>query len=513
MRLRLFNRVRRPGRLDSGGSQAAGRGAPGRHRGPGPGGRGLRQQIHEPSPASPVPPGDQLPAGSLWRRRGPSAGLRLPRQSSGPLVPPGGPLPRRSPLAGRFPRRDGPALFPRNGEAPAGQAPRGGVPAEFSSRETPAGLPRREVRGRPWGDEVPGEDQGAIRADGARARARPWFTSPVRERPAARDARVPGSTLRRDVRPARDARPAQRGRTGRNAKRPWYETGGSRSRIRPAAVPGARDARSRAHEALPGPRESLPGTREALPGAREGLPGTREAVPGAHGRPGDRWRAPGLLEAAATGLPEAGPRPASAPPAPDGRRHCGSLERILHRQWDVAAPPGRETVRAIGRLAELPERLKDMLAAGLDGIYVGAGGVPDLDDMGHLRGLPLPSGHATWDVCAGAYGMRKILVGTRPSPTPDVMCHEVGHALDDIGAPDSQWQSDSAQFRGLYDRCLPHLVSDFHRQGEDLGRREFFADAFAAIASRQRPALVDMLGGDTRTALDVMLYFSRRCGI
>ena len=46
-----------------------------------------------------------------------------------------------------------------------------------------------------------------------------------------------------------------------------------------------------------------------------------------------------------------------------------------------------------------------------------------------------------------------------------------------------------------------------------LGRKEFFADAFAAIASGQRPALVDMLSGDTRTALRLMLYFNRRYGI
>jgi hypothetical protein len=215
----------------------------------------------------------------------------------------------------------------------------------------------------------------------------------------------------------------------------------------------------------------------------------------------------------AADLPEAAPRPADAPPAADGRRHCGSLEGILHRQWDLAEPPPAEIVRAIDRLAELPRRLKDLLATALDGIYVGAGGVPDLDDMRHLRGVPLPSGYATWDICAGAYGMRKIVVGARPSPTPDVMCHEVGHALDDIDAPDGQWQSDSAQFRGLYDQCLPHLVGEFHRQPDGLGRREFFADAFAAIASRQRPALVDMLGGDTRTALNVMLYFNRRYGI
>jgi hypothetical protein len=65
----------------------------------------------------------------------------------------------------------------------------------------------------------------------------------------------------------------------------------------------------------------------------------------------------------------------------------------------------------------------------------------------------------------------------------------------------------------LHDQCEPKFASDFHRQPGGLGRKEFFADAFAAIASRQRPALVDMLSGDTRTALHVMLYFNRRYGI
>jgi hypothetical protein len=197
----------------------------------------------------------------------------------------------------------------------------------------------------------------------------------------------------------------------------------------------------------------------------------------------------------------------------DGSRHCGSLEPLVHRQWDSARPAPAEALSAINRLAELPQKLKDMLAANVDAIYVGPGGVPELDDMGRLQGVPLPSGRATWDACAGAYGDRKIVVGTRPSPSPDVMCHEVGHAIDDSDAPPGRWQSDSAEFRMLYDQCLPLLVSDFHRQQGALGRREFFADAFAAIASRQRPALVDMLGGSTRVALNVMLYFNRRYGI
>jgi hypothetical protein len=196
-----------------------------------------------------------------------------------------------------------------------------------------------------------------------------------------------------------------------------------------------------------------------------------------------------------------------------GWRDCGSLESVLHREWADTAPPPPEAVTAIDRLADLPRLIKDRLVAGLDAIHVGGGGVPDLDDMSRLSGVSLPSGRATWDACAGAYGERKIVVGSRPSPTPDVMCHEIGHALDDIDGQPGHWQSDSDEFCVLYEHCLPHLMSNLHRQRGVLGRREFFADAFAAIASRQRPALVDMLGGDTRSALNVMLYFNMRYGI
>ncbi len=92
-----------------------------------------------------------------------------------------------------------------------------------------------------------------------------------------------------------------------------------------------------------------------------------------------------------------------------GRRHCGRLEEVVCRDWAQDAVPPPEVVRAIDRLAELPQLIKEKLAAGLDAIYVGVGGVPDLDDMSRLSGVPLPSGRATWDACAGAYGERKII--------------------------------------------------------------------------------------------------------
>jgi hypothetical protein len=237
-------------------------------------------------------------------------------------------------------------------------------------------------------------------------------------------------------------------------------------------------------------------------------PQATEAPVAFAGRP-----APPRRGLAQPGLAFAAPHPTGMLPTEDGRRNTGTLERILWRQWDPSVPPPPDVVTAIDRLAEFPERIKDKLVAGLDGIYVGPGGVPELDDMTGLRGVPLPSGRATWDACAGAYGERKIVIGSRPSPTPDVTCHEIGHALDDLDSPPGKWQSDSAEFRMLYDLCQPHLVSDFHRQPGGLGRKEFFADAFAAIASSQRPALVDMLGGQTTAALRVMLYFNRRYGL
>jgi hypothetical protein len=304
---------------------------------------------------------------------------------------------------------------------------------------------------------------------------------------------------------------------------PAAGAGAARARIREApqdAAPVGVDAAARPAPARPyAPR---PHWYEAArlgrsPEARAGQADARAAdiarvaagVPRQHG--GGRARTAGA--SLRTRLPFAAPHSREQPLTADGRRNCGSIERILWRQWDTAAPLPAEVVEAVDRLAELPEAIKERLAEGLDAIFIGPGGVPELDDMTALRGVPLPAGRATWDACAGAYGERKIVVGSQPSPTPDVMCHEVGHALDDLDSPPGKWQSDSAEFRMLYDQCQPHLASDFHRQPGGLGRKEFFADAFAAIASRQRPALVDMLSGDTRTALRVMLYFNRRYGI
>ena len=299
--------------------------------------------------------------------------------------------------------------------------------------------------------------------------------------------------------------PMPRNYTPGGVARPAAPGGIGRARIREAPF-GAAPMETVSRAAAAAPRQpwyQVVGGAAAAQGATAPSPGPVKA----------RARQAARATPAA-GLPFAAPHTRSHPVTADGRRHCGPIEAILWRQWDgAAAIPPPQVIEAIDRLAEFPRQLQEKLAAGLDGIYVGVGGVPDLDHMGALHGVQLPSGKATWDACAGAYGDRKIVVGTRPSPTPDVMCHEIGHALDDLDSPQGKWQSDSAEFRLIYDQCQPSIASDFHRQRGGLGRKEFFADSFAAIASSQRPALVDMLGGHTRVALRVMLYFNRRYGI
>ncbi len=425
----------------------------------------------------------------LARSRRPAAGTAPAASSTqgrhrrgrrrGPVVPP-------LPGPPGFPGQDAPGgMEPARGEADGLAPGPGGPPADLTPGEP---WPGESRPGEPWpgGAGVPGTQSPAVPGE------QPW------------------------------ARPGHRVAGNRpEAGSPSVRTGGARARIReappdPAAI-GAGEA-TRPVAAASGPRArwseaAQPAQAEAAAAARSA--GLARVAAGIPRQPDGLGRPSGqpAMAAVHAGLPFAPAHARERPLAADGRRNCGSLEAILWRQWDPASPPPREVVAAVDRLAELPMRIKEKLAAGLDAIFVGPGGVPELDDMTSLRGVPLPAGRATWDACAGAYGERKIVVGSRPSPTPDVMCHEVGHALDDLDSPSGKWQSDSAEFRLLYEQCQPNFASDFHRQPGGLGRKEFFADAFSAIASRQRPALVDMLNGDTRTALQVMLYFNRRYGI
>ncbi len=392
-----------------------------------------------------------------------------------------------------YPREDSgrhrrnPAVAPRPSAQPR--------TADTGLLQPPAGLPQRSRQPQPpWAPQSPRPAQASRPAQPAAPAAPRNYGPPAgAERPAGRGGGVGRARIRElpfGAAPMEAAALAREAHQDAQApglpRQPWYQVvGGSQVADQQAQFFGMVDA--------------------------AGLEQAATAPTAGNATPATGMRAARASHRAA--LPFAAPHPKGHPPTADGRRNCGALEAILWRQWDASAPPSAEVIAAIDRLAQFPRALQEKLAAGLDGIYVGDGGVPQLDDMAALHGVPLPSGRATWDACAGAYGERKIVVGSRPSPTPDVMCHEVGHALDDLDSPPGKWQSDSAEFRMIYDQCQPYIASDFHRQRGGLGRKEFFADAFAAIASAQRPALVDMLSGNTRIALRVMLYFNRRYGI
>jgi hypothetical protein len=455
MRLRLFERLRR---IASRRSQDQGNGGTPDLRFREDSGRHRKNPAVAPSPGQRTAP-PRMAAGGPMR---PPAGMQPP---AGLPIRSAQPIDRPQPPAGlgsqpADPWLAGPAAPPAPGNyrprtAPNGHARGGGVPAG-------GGTGRARIREIPFGAAP--VDQVAMEPDAQ------WQAPPTM------------------------------------AREPWYQVvSGPAVAEQHGQSAGFADTAALAQPTPPAaPAAPAPPAARAAPAAYATHPGTATSS-------GGMRAARGMRRAA---LPFAGPHPKGQPPTADGRRNCGALEAILWRQWDAdAATPPPEVIAAIDRLAEFPRALQEKLAAGLDAIYVGAGGVPDLDDMAGLHGMALPSGRATWDACAGAYGERKIVVGSRPSPTPDVMCHEIGHALDDLDSPPGRWQSDSAEFRMIYDQCQPFIASDFHRQPGGLGRKEFFADAFAAIASAQRPALVDMLSGNTRIALRVMLYFNRRYGI
>ncbi len=356
-------------------------------------------------------------------RRGPSRPARAisaaPGEWSNPVGPPGALAQAASPAPDDWPRPEVPFA---PGPSPARGGPAGTRPDPGSRRGSGAG-------------RVPGPP--AVRAGAARAR--------IREVP-------------------QDAAPVGVG----EAARPTPAAPGPRSHRHEAVAPGL------AHAAGARPKDLADTRAVELTHVAVGVP----RQPRAGGR--SSLRAAGA--ALRIRLPFAAPHPRERPPTADGRRNCGSLEKILWRQWDTVAPLPAEVIAAVDRLAELPEPIKERLADGLDAIFIGPGGVPELDDMTSLRGVPLPAGRATWDACAGAYGERKIVVGSQPSPTPDVMCHEVGHALDDLDSQPGKWQSDSAEFRILYDRCQPHLASDFHRQPGGLLRGRVCRDRVQAAA-------------------------------
>ena len=161
----------------------------------------------------------------------------------------------------------------------------------------------------------------------------------------------------------------------------------------PGGVPGPR-----APEGAPGPARPGPSRRSAPGGGRARIR-RKHAAPGPIGSPvqaeprsrhpaGDagarrHGQRPGgqVQDQARPGAGRTRAEAAAATPwyelaggwqRADGSTHCGSLEPLVRRQWQSAQAPAA-ALRAVERLAGLPQKIKDMLAAAVDAIYIGRG--------------------------------------------------------------------------------------------------------------------------------------------
>ncbi|MFI6803000.1 anthrax toxin lethal factor-related metalloendopeptidase [Streptosporangium canum] len=200
------------------------------------------------------------------------------------------------------------------------------------------------------------------------------------------------------------------------------------------------------------------------------------------------------------------PQAASTHPIPrDGRRHCGVIERVLRRQWDPATGlPHADLIHAVDDLASLPVHIASRLAEGLDAIWIGSGNVPDLDNLGHLRGQPTHPGGALWDTIPGICTGRLIAIGTGPHVSASLVHHEIGHALDFMDQ-----MSQGQEWHTIMRLCSPKLQQPRYRDSQI----EWFAEAYALCISRQARRLLRMLDGDENLAAVVWNFFRRHYGI
>ncbi|WP_156325855.1 hypothetical protein [Nonomuraea sp. SBT364] len=189
-----------------------------------------------------------------------------------------------------------------------------------------------------------------------------------------------------------------------------------------------------------------------------------------------------------------------------GWLHVGVLEHRLTRLWAPGAFPPAESLLAVMTLAAVPRRLAGRLAEHLSGgLVVGPGAVPDLPDFEKLRALPLPQQEGTWERSAGVYdpALRRIAVGSVPSPSVNVCGHELGHALDDSdGRPSAEpW------WIVLHALRRAHLAPPYQQDVTEL-----FAESFACVLTRRTSRLIHLLG-DERAARQVYAWMSDRYGI
>ncbi|MER7499471.1 hypothetical protein AB0L05_16320 [Nonomuraea pusilla] len=189
-----------------------------------------------------------------------------------------------------------------------------------------------------------------------------------------------------------------------------------------------------------------------------------------------------------------------------GWLHVGALEIRLTRAWRPGTFPPSESLLAVMTLAAVPRPLGARLAGHLSGgLVVGPGAVPDLPGFEKLREVPLPLQEGTWERSAGVYdpALRRIGVGSVPSPSASVCGHELGHAVDDLdGRPSaSRW------WLLLHASCRRHLAPPYRQEVAEL-----FAESFACVLTRRAGRLIRLLG-DEHAAQQVYQWMATTYGM
>lgn len=200
------------------------------------------------------------------------------------------------------------------------------------------------------------------------------------------------------------------------------------------------------------------------------------------------------------------PHPVDADPLPrDGRRNCGFWESVLRRQWDperVVPPP--ETIAVIDRLAAQPVHIASLVISELDELWVGIGSVPGLDHLGYLAGQPVrPGSVIVWDDVPGATVGRTVAIGTGRTVSASLVDHELAHVIER-----SRRMAEQPDWQTIMLRCRPHLIVE--RWYDPL---EWWAEAWALVATGQLDRLVRTLSGHEQVAEMVARYYVRRYGL
>lgn len=200
------------------------------------------------------------------------------------------------------------------------------------------------------------------------------------------------------------------------------------------------------------------------------------------------------------------PHPVDADPLPrDGRRHCGFWEAVLRRQWNPGqGTPPAETIAVIDRLAAQPVHIASLVISELDELWVGVGSVPGLDHLGYLAGQPVRPGSAiVWDDVPGVTVGRTVAIGTGRTVSASLTDHELAHVIER-----SRRMAEQPDWQTIMLRCRPHLIVE--RWYDPL---EWWAEAWALVATGQLDRLVRTLNGHEQVAEMVARYYVRRYGL